>query len=649
MPRETVLGNGRLTVAIDNKLNIRDFSYPEEGLENHAKGHPFRIGVWTEGTFSWLGDEWNVTSKYLPDTLVSQCSALNPKQKIELKINDTVYNFQDLFLRKIRVTNLSEKDREVRIFFSHDFHIYGEKSGDTAFYEPTNKSIIHYKRCRYFLVNGLVESNKDGLYEFSTGQKESFGKEGTWKDAEDGKLEKNPIAQGAVDSTVSFKLNMKSQTTDTMYYWIACGKNIQEVRDLNILVKNEKVEQLLMKTEDYWSAWTNRRSIDLSILPKEISNLVKRSLLTMRTQVGDTGAIISSCDSDVLYFNKDTYAYVWPRDAAICAQAFDTAGFQEISRLFFGFCNKIISEEGYFAHKYWADGSPGSSWHALIDETGHHQLPIQVDETALVLIALWKHFEKYQDVEFISKVYPKLIIKTADFLKNYINQETNLPKPSFDIWEEKAGTFTASAACVYGALTAAAKFAEVFYDIKRQKELNKIAQKMKEAITKTLYNQDLKRFIKGIYPNDQIDTTLDSSLSFIFLTETFDPQDTQVIETMTALQEKLWIDNAYSGMARYEDDEYYRVSKNIKGNPWVICTLWLARWNIAKANSKEDLNKALELLNAVAKTASPTGLLPEQIDPYTGEPKSVSPLTWSHAEFVLTASEYIEKYKKLYN
>ena len=152
-----------------------------------------------------------------------------------------------------------------------------------------------------------------------------------------------------------------------------------------------------------------------SVLPREISSIVKRSLLTMRNHVGDNGAIISSCDSDVLFYNKDTYAYVWPRDAAICAMAFDAAGFQEISRLFLNFCERIISDEGYFAHKYWSDGSPGSSWHALIDETGRHQLPIQVDATSLVLIALWKHFEKYQDVEIISKVYPRLIVNTADF------------------------------------------------------------------------------------------------------------------------------------------------------------------------------------------------------------------------------------------
>ena len=646
MPREIVLGNGRLTVAIDKKMNIRDFSYPQVGLENHAKGHPFRIGVWVDGAFSWVGDEWEVSSNYLSDTQVSKCSAVNQKLKIELKINDAVYSFQDLFLRKVRVNNLTDGNREVRVFFSHDFHLYGEESGDTAFYEPSHKSIIHYKRSRYFLVNGITKAN-NGIYEFSTGQKEAFGKEGTWKDAEDGKLEMNPIAQGSVDSAISFRLEMKPKATETLYYWIACGKNIKEVKDLNSFVKTEKVEQLLLRTEDYWSAWTNRRSIDISVLPREISSLVKRSLLTMRNHVGDNGAIISSCDSDVLYFNKDTYAYVWPRDAAICALAFDISGFQEVSRSIFSFCDRIMSDDGYFAHKYWSDGSPGSSWHALIDDAGQQQLPIQIDETALVLYALWKHFEKYQDVEFISKVYPKLVIKTADFLKSYISQKTGLPKPSFDIWEEKGGTFTATTACVYAALSAAAKFAEVFYDKKRQTELNKVAGQIKESILNNFYDNKLKRFIKGFYSNGQRDTTVDSSSSFIFLSETLEPEDTRVLETMRTLEEKLWINGAVGGMARYENDEYFRVSKNIQGNPWIICTLWLARWYIAKATSKNDLSKALDLLGWAVKHASPSGILAEQIDPFNGNLISVSPLSWSHAEFVITASEYVEKFKKM--
>lgn len=347
-------------------MGVRDFFFPRVGIENHAVGHVFRHGVWVGGVFSWIDDDWEVSLKYLPETLVSRCSAVNRNLKIELEVNDAVHNFLDLYIRKVAITNASDNNREVRVFFAHDFHIYGEDAGDTVMYEPVLQSIIHYKRKRYFLINGITDQNT-GIYQFAAGQKESFGKEGTWKDAEDGVLQRNPIAQGSVDSTVSFKLEMKPRAANSIHYWIACGRNMEKVKELNANAKRTGAEQLLLETENYWSAWVNKQGLNLSILPKDVIKMFKTSLLIMRTHVDNQGAIISSCDSDVLHFNRDTYSYVWPRDGAICAIAFDMAGFQEVSRLFFEFCNRVISDEGYFMHKYWSDGSPGSSWHALID------------------------------------------------------------------------------------------------------------------------------------------------------------------------------------------------------------------------------------------------------------------------------------------
>ena len=533
-----------------------------------------------------------------------------------------------------------------KVFFSQDFHIYGEDSGDTAMYEPLSRSIIHYKRKRYFLVDGLTDQGA-GIYEFAIGQKESFGKEGTWRDAEDGVLGGNPIAQGSVDSTISLRFEIQPKSANIIYYWIACGKNLEKVRELDSVVKKTGVEQLLLETENYWSAWINKQGVDLSVLPREIMKMFKASLLIMRSHVGNNGAIISSCDSDVLQFNRDTYSYVWPRDGAICAMAFDMAGFQEVSRLFFEFCNRVITDEGYFRHKYWSDGSAGSSWHALIDANGEAQLPIQLDETALVIYALWKHFQKYRDLEFISKVYPRLVLRATEFLLNYREKETGLPKPSFDMWEEKAGVFTSTTATVCAALSSAAKFAKVFYDSKRQEALNEVTTQMKEAMLTHLYDNKLKRFIKAIYPNGHRDATVDSSLAFTFLCETFDAENKAVKETMSAVIDRLWISTGIGGVARYENDEYHRVSKEVPGNPWFICTLWLARWHIAAAASKEDLKKALDILNWIVKYASPSGVLAEQLNPFDANPLSVSPLIWSHAEFVITVCEYIDKYRQL--
>ncbi|MDI6810710.1 MAG: glycoside hydrolase family 15 protein [archaeon] len=55
----------------------------------------------------------------------------------------------------------------------------------------------------------------------------------------------------------------------------------------------------------------------------------------------------------------------------------------------------------------------------------------------------------------------------------------------------------------------------------------------------------------------------------------------------------------------------------------------------------------MDILNWVAAHALSTGILSEQIHPYTGEPLSVSPLSWSHAEFIDTMTDYVEKLKAL--
>lgn len=645
-PREIVVSNGRVFVALDNKMRIRDFFYPHVGLENHIAGHSFKLGVWVDNRFSWIDENWGITMKYLPETLVSMCLANNEEADLQLEVNDAVHSFLDVYLRKIVINNNRDKKREVRLFFSHDFHIYGEDTGDTAIYEPTLNSIIHYKRKRYFLIDGITDQDQ-GMYQFATGQKESFGKEGTWRDAEDGVLQRNPVAQGSVDSTISFKFEMEPNSSNTLYYWIACGKDLNQIKNLDSKIKNAGVEQLLLETENYGSAWINKHYLDTSILPRDVARLFKASLLIMRSHVDNGGGIVSSCDSDVLQFNRDTYSYVWPRDGAVVALAFDIAGYPEVSRMFFQFCDKTINEGGYFNHKYSPDGSIGSSWHAMVDLRGNLQLPIQEDETALVLFSLYKHFQKYRDVEFISTVYPRLVLKITEFLLNHRDPQTGLPKPSFDIWEEKTGVFTSTVSTVISALQSAAKFAKVFYDRERQELLSAAAANMKEAMLAKLYDPKAKRFKKAIYPDNSSDLTVDSSLSFAFTNEVFAADSKEVRNSMNAIIDTLWIKSDIGGLARYENDDYRRISRETPGNPWFICTLWLARWHIAAASSVRDLNRGLMLLNWTAKHALPSGVLAEQINPRTGEAISVAPLAWSHAEFVIAVCEYIEKQKEL--
>jgi len=85
----------------------------------------------------------------------------------------------------------------------------------------------------------------------------------------------------------------------------------------------------------------------------------------------------------------------------------------------------------------------------------------------------------------------------------------------------------------------------------------------------------------------------------------------------------------------------------VPGNPWFICTLWLADYFITRANSAADLKMALPIFEWTANHALESGVLAEQVNPYTNEPISVSPLTWSHATVVSTTIKYLEKLEAL--
>jgi len=419
---------------------------------------------------------------------------------------------------------------------------------------------------------------------------------------------------------------------------------------LDQLVRDKTAAALLERTASYWRLWVNSEDLDFGALPAEIVDCYKRSLLVLRTQIDNNGAIIAANDTDVLLFNRDTYSYVWPRHGALVAHALDPAAFFEISKRFYFFCRDVIREEGYFLHKYNPDGTLASSWHPWVKD-GRPQLPIQEDETALVLWALWRHFEKYRNVEFIKPLFKPLITKAADFLDAYRDPASGLPQPSYDLWEERRGVLTFTTACVWAGLDAAARFALAFGEMERASRYRQAADEVKAGMDRHLYRPKLGRFARMLTPDGQggfaVDATVDSSLYAIFAFGDYEPRDPRVAATLKAVKDKLWLGTEVGGLARYENDYYHRVSKDVPGNPWFICTLWLAQYLVARARSEEELSEALPVIRWAAARALPSGVLAEQVDPFTDAPLSVSPLTWSHATVVLVVMEYLEKLEGL--
>lgn len=652
MPRQLVIGNGRMLVNFDSEANVRDLYYPYVGQWNHIQGNKNSIGIWVEDKFSWCDEAgWIKTLRYLRETLITCVQMVNKELGLSININDAVHYEDCIYIKRLTITNLTDRPREVRLFFTHDFSIDESEVGDTAVFEPQANVLYHYKKGKYFMVNGF--SGYGGIFQYATGTKRFGGAEGTWRDAEDGKLEGNPIAQGSVDSTVSFRVDLPSQGKDIVYYWLCVGKNFQEARRLNDYILQRHPKTVLDSVEAYWRQWVNKLSYDAISLAPNILGLYKRSLLIIRTQVDRQGAITAANDSDILHYNRDHYSYCWPRDGALVSSSLIKAGYPEMVRNFFKFCENALTSGGFLLHKYNPDGSVGSSWHPWM-LNGKAQLPIQEDETALVLYALWEYYQHTKDIEFVLMLYRTLIRPAGSFLVRYMREDLELPFESYDLWEERHGIFTFTASAVYAGLQAAANFAEIFADLPKASEFREAAKKVRTGIITKLYDDSLNRFLRGIYVKEdgsvEKDLTLESSVYGVVRFGVLPADDKRVVATMKAVESGLWVNTDIGGIARYTNDHYFSKSSdvaNVPGNPWFISTLWVAQWYILKARSIEDLARPMEILEWVIRHAMPSGILSEQIHPYTGEPLSVAPLTWSHSEYVLTVRELMNKMTEL--
>ena len=157
---------------------------------------------------------------------------------LEVACRDGVDFHENVFLREVRVTNLADRRRLVKAFFSFDTHIGENALGNTVLYDPRLKAVIHYRGPRYFLVNISVDG-RTGVDEWATGTKEFGGAEGTWRDAEDGRLEGNAIAQGSVDSTVAVSIRLDARQEGIFYYWIAAGTRFREVAVIDAVVRDK--------------------------------------------------------------------------------------------------------------------------------------------------------------------------------------------------------------------------------------------------------------------------------------------------------------------------------------------------------------------------------------------------------------------------
>jgi GH15 family glucan-1,4-alpha-glucosidase len=644
LARPIVLSNGELHVGINNYGLVHDFYYPYVGLENHAAGKSLRhrVGVWIDGTISWLDDgDWHLTFTYPHESLIGHIVAKNQKLDVILEFDDAVDAEFSAFIRNVHVVNTASVEREIRIFFHQAFVIGDAYSNtDTAQYLPDADAVLHYRGRRAFIISG-VDSNNAVFDQYSVGLFGIEGREGTFRDADDGELSMSAVEHGRVDSTIRFVCAIAAHSSTRIHYWIACGTSTREALYIHKQLRTNGVYRRLSTTARWWHKWLKPAHDVSKKIDVRYQDSFMRSIMIIKSHIDKRGAVLASTDSAMLNYSRDAYAYCWPRDGAYVIWPLIRLGYVDEPYRFFEFCRRSMTSKGYLMHKYRADGALGSSWHPYVHQNGEVAAPIQEDETALVLFVFSQFYHAQNDPALLKEFYDGMVVPMADFLSHYIDDRTRLPKPSYDLWEEVYATTTYTTAVVYAALLAAADLAEAKNDTDHVVKWRAVADEIKEAATAHLFNHDTGCFNKSLSVSDAgdviIDSTIDASAVFgAFMFGLFSLESKEVVSSVETIK-KHFVSEDTLGIPRYERDAYRRKADDAPSNPWFITTLWMAQY----ALETNDTEYAHDVLQWVQRAAGRTGTIGEQIDPVDHTNTSVAPLAWSQAEYVSTLLDTI--------
>jgi GH15 family glucan-1,4-alpha-glucosidase len=629
-----MLGNGALTVGLNEQGLVNDFYYPYVGLDNlnTSRSMHHRIGVWVDGAFSWVDDDsWTIEVSFESTALVSDIRMHNHNLEIQLDLADFVDTEVNAFFRRLVVSNLAAQHRDIRIFMHQVFQISRAGRADTALFVPDENYLLDYKgRCALLIYGQHV--NGTTYDQFSVGNFGIEGKEGTYKDAEDGELANNAVEHGGVDSVIRFPAPLDAGASAQFDYWIIAADSQYTAEVLHHTIKNDGLDKRLKVTRSYWQHWFEKSSLSALTLDKTYADALRKSLMVIKAHMDRRGGIIASCDSSIYNYGRDYYSYVWPRDGAYAVWPLIKLGYTDEPRLFFEFCRDILSPDGYLMHKYQPDRAIGSTWHPLLHGK-HKELAIQEDETAIIIFMLGEYLKHSEDQDFVFSLYSTFVQPAANFMASFIDEHTKLPHASYDLWEEKFATHTYTTAVTYKALKVAAQLAEIFEYPDDAVRWHKVADEIKEG-RHVFFDDERKALRKSFFLQDdgslEFDNTLDiSSLYGAVVFGLFDEGDEEIVQMAERCKGILDSKSPAGGVPRYEHDRYFESDPAYLGNPWFVTTLWLADYR--STTGGEALKACVDWTLA---HAFPSGVLSEQINPTTGESLSVAPLVWSHAELI---------------
>jgi len=672
----TVLGNGHLLVCLDEAGSIVQLFYPHIDAGPHIR--TFLMGIQllevaqpgipemqtsdphqqiqahrtetitgkSEETVFWLANEgWVHELRHINGAAAVQCNSVNTTAGVRVEQTMAVHPDHDLFMNDVKVTNLRSLPVICKFVTYAGFDIDYRKSGTTCYFNIGTSMLSFFSFDRYFTITCDAPVDGFGCDKSSLGELDYV-----FQDASAGLFNSREYAVGQVSGATSHNFGLIDPGGSAVHRMQMCfGRSLDEVVALS-----SSVVQAKPGIEDTIAWWRQQYAhTQLETGSTAVRNLYDRSLITLRLLTDSaSGGIIAAPECDPDFRSCGGYGPCWPRDGAFIGYALDSIGQYDHARVFYDWALRVQSASGVWYQRYYVNGQLAPTWGL-----------VQFDETGAVVWAMSRHVQLTGDMSFGQKAFAQLI-RACEYMQGALDLETGLAPVTKDIWEERDGISTYACANTWAGFHELANLSLKLGETTEAERWASAAGKLKAAIETHLWDASRERFLCGIktriLPHDverlrsepdfsdtdileievagkpryfrRKDATIDASILGLSIPfGVFSPSDQRIVATAEAVA--AYLTSPIGGIGRYQNDPYRG------GNPWVICTLWLALQDLA---SGQD-NRALDLYNWVLEHRTSLDLLPEQVDRATGKPCWVIPLGWSHAMFILASKSLAGK------